>query len=99
MINITSYTVERVKDPFGILTGTRYEFLLDIEVEEDDELYSENGLYIRVIYSVEDTQSRIAKYELYEKSTQRYIDFDLEEDEVAVVDAFCREHYVDTDEA
>lgn len=99
MINITSYTVERVKDPFGILTGTRYEFQLDIEVEEDDELYSENGLYIRVIYSIEDTQSRIAKYELYEKSTQRYIDFDLEEDEVAVVDAFCREHYADAEEA
>ncbi|OPA75309.1 pullulanase [Paenibacillus selenitireducens] len=98
MINITSYTVERVKDPFGILSGTRYEFLLDIEVEEDDELYSENGLYIRVIFSVEETQSRIAKYEIYEKSTQRYVDFDLEDDEVAVVEAFCQAHFTDSDE-
>lgn len=99
MITITSYTVERVKDPFGILTGTRYEFLLDIEVEEDDELYTDKGLYIRVIYTVEESASRIAKYELYEKSTQQYLDFDLEEDELAIVNEFCAAHWstVDTE--
>ncbi|NOU88835.1 pullulanase [Paenibacillus sp. LMG 31460] len=92
MFTMTSYTVELVKDPFGILTGQRYEFLIDIEVEEDDELYSESGLYIRAIYSVEEEKSGIMKYELYEKTTQLYLDFDLEDDEVAAVEAFCKEH-------
>ncbi len=46
MFTMTSYTVELVKDPFGILTGQRYEFLIDIEVEEDDELI----LGKRIIY-------------------------------------------------
>lgn len=93
MFTITSYTVELVKDPFGILTGQRYEFLIDIEVEEDDELYSESGLYIRAIYNVTEDKSGLMKYELYEKTTQLYLDFDLEDEEVAVVEAFCKEHF------
>jgi hypothetical protein len=98
MFTMTSYTVELVKDPFGILTGQRYEFLIDIEVEEDDELYSESGLYIRAIYSVEEEKSGIMKYELYEKTTQLYLDFDLEDDEVAAVEAFCKEHFHEANE-
>ncbi|NRF90876.1 pullulanase [Paenibacillus frigoriresistens] len=98
MFTMTSYTVELVKDPFGILTGQRYEFLIDIEVEEDDELYSESGLYIRAIYSVEEEKSGIMKYELYEKTTQLYLDFDLEDDEVAAVAAFCKEHFHEANE-
>jgi hypothetical protein len=98
MIKITSYTVELVKDPFGILTGQRYEFMLDIDVEEDDELYSESGLYIRAIYNVEESSARLMQYELYEKTTQLYLDFDLEDDEVAVVEAFCKEHFQEANE-
>ncbi|NEW08664.1 pullulanase [Paenibacillus sp. SYP-B3998] len=98
MITITSYTVELVKDPFGILTGQRYEFMLDIEVEEDDELYTDSGLYIRAIYNVEAGSEKLLNYELYEKTTQLYLDYDLEEDEVAVVAAFCKEHFQDTSE-
>ncbi|OPH57175.1 pullulanase [Paenibacillus ferrarius] len=92
MFTITSYTVELVKDPFQILTGQRYEFLIDIEVEEDDELYSESGLYIRVIYNVEEAKSGLLKYEIYEKTTQLYLDFELEDEEIASVEAFCKEH-------
>lgn len=98
MFTITSYTVEVIKDPFGILTGRRYEFLIDIEVEEDDELYSESGLYIRAIYNVEEGKSGLLKYELYEKTTQIYLDFDLEDDEVAEVDAFCKAHVLEADD-
>lgn len=93
MFTITSYTVELVKDPFGILTGQRYEFIIDIDVEEDDELYSESGLYIRAIYNVTEDKSGLMKYELYEKTTQLYLDFDLEDEEVTVVEAFCKEHF------
>ncbi|MZQ85308.1 pullulanase [Paenibacillus sp. 5J-6] len=98
MFTITSYTVEVIKDPFGILTGRRYEFLIDIEVEEDDELYSESGLYIRAIYNVEEGKSGLLKYELYEKTTQLYLDFELEDDEVAEVDAFCKAHVLEADD-
>lgn len=95
MFTITTYTVELVRDPFGILTGQRFEFIIDIEVEEDDELYSESGLYIRAIYNVTEETSVLMKYELYEKTTELYLDFDLEDDEVAVVEAFCKEHYLE----
>lgn len=98
MFTITSYTVELIRDPFGILAGQRYEFLIDIEVEEDDELYSESGLYIRAIYNVTEEKSALMKYELYEKTTELYLDFDLEDDEVAVVEAFCKEHYLEGNE-
>jgi hypothetical protein len=98
MFTTTSYTVEVIKDPFGILTGRRYEFLIDIEVEEDDELYSESGLYIRAIYNVEEGKSGLLKYELYEKTTQLYLDFELEDDEIAEVDAFCKAHVLEADD-
>ncbi|AJY77009.1 DUF6509 family protein [Paenibacillus beijingensis] len=93
MLTITEYSVELVKDPFGILAGKRYEFILDIDVPEDDELHSDNGLYVRVIYRVEESGSGIVKYEIFERTTEKYIEFDLEEDEIAAVEAFCREHY------
>lgn len=98
MLSITSFSVELIKDPFGILSGKRYEFLLDIEVEEDDELHSENGLYVRVIYNVEESLQSIVKYELYEKSTDKYLDFDLEDVEVEALSHFCKEHYEEAEE-
>ena len=49
IVNITEYTVELIKDPTGILTGNRYEFFLNISVPEDDELYHENGLQLKVL--------------------------------------------------
>ncbi len=92
MFTITGYSVELVKDPFGILSGKRYEFILDIEVEEDDELYSEQGLYVRVIYGVDGGQASIVKHEIFERTTERLLDFELEDDELDVVKAFCEEH-------
>lgn len=93
MLSITNYSVELIKDPFGILPGKRYEFLLDIEVAEDDELYTANGLYIRVIYLVEENRSGIVKYEILEKNTDRFLDFEMEEEETAYVESFCKDHF------
>lgn len=98
MLTITEYQVEHIKDPFQILTGKRYEFKLDVEVPEDDELYSENGLYVRAIYSVHEEEGSLVKYDLYEKSTDQYLDFDLEDDEVQQIEAFCREHAGEAEE-
>ncbi|WP_282941082.1 DUF6509 family protein [Paenibacillus sp. RC67] len=92
-MNITDYSVEFIKDPFGILSGKRYEFVLDIEVDEEDELYSDKGLYIRVIYSVEESATRIVRYEIFERGSEQYLEFDMEDDEIALVEAFCKEHY------
>src|SRR5688500_13273527 len=90
MFTISNYTIEQIHDPFAILTGERYEFKLSIEVDEDDELFSENGLFLRVIYRVDEASQGIVKYEIYETTTEHYLDFDLEADEVAMVAAFCK---------
>lgn len=95
MLNFTSYTVEQIKDAFGILSGQRYEFVIDVEVEEDDELYTENGLHIRTLYLEDEGKSELLKYELIEKVTNRYIDLELEEDELQAVEKFCKEHVLD----
>lgn len=92
MLTITNYTVKLIKDPFKILTGERYEFILEIDVPEDDELYLENGLNARVIYTVDETRTGIVKYELLERTSEKYVEFDLEEDELELLATFCKEH-------
>jgi hypothetical protein len=98
MLTISSYTVELIKDPFGILSGKRYEFLLDLEVPEDDELYSENGIYIRALYLIDENKSVLLKYEIFEKNTEKYQEFELEDDEVEVITAFCKANYSEAEE-
>lgn len=92
MLEISGYSVEWIKDPFGIIPGRRYEFILDIQVDEEDELFSEQGLSLRVIYRVEEEREGIVKYEFLEKGTGKYLEFDMDEDEEALVAAFCKEH-------
>lgn len=92
-MKITEYSVERLLDPTGILKGDRYEFILDVEVDKEDELYSENGIYIKLILAVEEDQTRVAQYQLYERGTDKYLDFALEEDELEEILQFCKEHY------
>lgn len=91
-MNITGYSVEKLNDPTGILEGDRYEFFLDIEVPEDDELYSENGIELKVIYAVDSKGERIAQYSFYEKGIEKVLDFELEEDEETAVNEFCKTH-------
>lgn len=98
MFSITGYSVEWVKDPFGIIPGKRYEFNLDIEPEEEDELYSEQGLVLRVIYGVEESKQGIVKYEFLERDTGKYLDFEMEAGESEAVEAFCMEHVGDAEE-
>ncbi|NMO94397.1 DUF6509 family protein [Paenibacillus lemnae] len=90
MLEITEYTAEYIKDPFGILTGKRYEFVLDLSVPEDDELHQEHGVYLRVIYLAD--EERIVKYDFYERVTDQYLDFDMEPEEEEQLTAFCKEH-------
>lgn len=92
MLTFTSYSVENVKDPFGILTGKRYEFLIQLDVPEDDELYVENGVSARAIIKVDEDQVSIVSYDLQETTTGELLDFDMEEDEEEALLLFCKEH-------
>jgi hypothetical protein len=91
-MEITGYTIEQLKDPFGIINGDRYEFFLDIEVGDDDELFNENGLVLKVLFGVDEDGGKILNYDLMERSTNNFIDLALEEDELETTAAFCSEH-------
>lgn len=91
-MEITGHTVEKLEDPTGILIGDRYEFILHIEVPEDDELYSENGIYLKAVIAVEEDAARIAQYQFFEKGTNQYIDLELEDDENEIIVAYCKQH-------
>lgn len=91
MFEITEFSIEQLKDPYGIIAGERYEFMLDLQIDEEDELYEESGVVLRVIAAVQDGIITIAKYEFLNASTNQYIALDMEEEELATVEAFCRE--------
>lgn len=59
MITIKEYEVQLINDKFGILPGNRYEFLLYLDVPEDDELNHENGVYAKVIYVVDGEKKKL----------------------------------------
>jgi hypothetical protein len=91
---ITGHTVEELKDPTGILSGNRYEVLLSIEVPEEDELYSENGLYIKAIYVHDQGDSRVVQHQIIERNTESILDFELEEDEESLILKYCKESII-----
>lgn len=97
-MNITEYTVEEIKDPTGILSGNRYEFILTIEVPEDDELYNEHGLQLKVLYLVDEKQNKLVNYHFFDSLENKYLEFGLEDEEEKLVSEFCREHYLETEE-
>lgn len=90
-MNITGCTIEKLEDPTGILIGDRYEFIINIEVPDDDELFSANGLYVKIIFAIDDHGARIAQYQLFESNTNNYLDFELEDDEQELLLAYCKE--------
>jgi len=92
-LNITEYTVEQIKDPTGIIVGDRFEFYLTIDVPEDDDLAEIQGLQLKVLYGVDESAARILNYHFYNSIDNKFLDFELEEDEEKVVDEFCRAHY------
>lgn len=92
MVTFGKYSAEYVKDPFGILSGKRYEFLIYLDISEEDEMYSEQGVQVRALVKSDETGITVLSYDLIESGTGRILDFDLEEDEEAALEVFCREH-------
>ncbi|MEH6941252.1 DUF6509 family protein [Bacillus sp. JJ722] len=97
MIQIKEYEVELINDAFGILPGDRYEFILFLDIPEDDELFHESGVMAKVIFVVDEDKKEIAKYDLYEQGENTYLDFELEDDELQQITTFCVEHYQDVE--
>ncbi len=92
MLNITGHTVEKLVDPFGMLSGDRYEFFLNLKVDEEDELYSEKGVGLRVLFVADNGEMKISNYHFYEEETEEVLDFELEEDEERLVFDYCKDH-------
>jgi hypothetical protein len=88
-MNLTLHSIEQLEDPFGILSGDRYEIFFLLEVDEEDELYHEGGLLLKVLYVVEEHASRVAQYHIFEKDTNNFIDIGLEDDEESLVKEMC----------
>lgn len=91
-MEITGHTVELLEDPFGLLQGNRYEYFLDINVDEEDELYTEKGLLLKVIFLVDGGEGRILQNYFIEEESEKVLDFDLEDDEVDAVKVYCMEN-------
>lgn len=92
MLTIKEYAIETLNDPFGIIEGDRYELRLYTEVPEDDELYQEKGIHIKVLYGISDNNSKVIKYDIIENETNRVLEFELDEDEEKYIAEFCASH-------
>ncbi len=91
-MNITGHTFEKLEDPFGLLSGERYEFFLELEVDEEDELYSDKGIGLKVIFVSDENGDKITNYYLYERGSEKILDLALEEDEETVVLTYCKQN-------
>ena len=90
-MKIIESTIEALEDPFGILSGERYEIFLTLEVDEEDELFSEHGIKLKLIFAIEDNESKIAQYTFIENTTEQVLDFALEEDEEQQIKTYCEQ--------
>ncbi|MEG0384660.1 DUF6509 family protein [Solibacillus cecembensis] len=90
-MNITQFSIDTILDPTNIIEGKRYELLLDVEVDEEDELYSEAGLEIRAIIGVLDGNVRVISYFIIDKKDNAYLEFELEDEEQQMILTLCHE--------
>lgn len=93
MFEIKEFSVEKLEDALGIITDDTYEFLLYLAVDEEDELFVEAGVGIKLIFGINETNARIKQYHFFRCDTQEALDFALEEDEEIFLIQFCKENY------
>lgn len=90
-MEILNFEIEEWVDPTGIIQGKRFECLLDVEVDEEDELYSEAGTQIRLFIGDDGEGLYIINYFIIDKKDGQYIELALEEEEEQQLLNFCRE--------
>lgn len=91
-MDIISYLMNEILDPTNIIEGERYEFTLDLNIDEEDELYQAGGVDLRAIIAVKEQQYSVVDYFFIAKANQEYLEFALEEDEEQEILTFCKEH-------
>ena len=96
-MQIGAFSVEEIKDPTNIIEGKRFEFLIDIEVDEEDELYSEAGIEARVIVGQKEEEVRILNYFLLDKADNEIVEFALEQEEEEIILRFVQEELSNED--
>lgn len=89
-MNITKHTANELFDPTGILLGKRYEFLLYIDFEDDEELQEEGAGGIRTIYIVDGENDKVSSSYFFKKGNEQALEFELEDEEQEEILAFCR---------
>lgn len=73
-------------------SGGAKNVLTKAEIDAEDELYSEKGVGIKVIYVSDVDYDKISSYYFYERGSEKVLDFALEEDEEELVLTYCRQH-------
>ena len=96
-MQIGAFSVEEIHDPTNIIEGKRFEFLIDIEVDEEDELYSEAGIEARVIVGQKEEEVRILNYFLLDKADNEILEFALEQEEEEIILRFVQEELSNED--
>ena len=96
-MEIGAFSVEEIKDPTNIIEGKRFEFLIDLEVDEEDDLYSEAGIEIRVIVGQKGEEVRLLNYFLIDKADNEMLEFALEEEEEEMILRFVQEELTGED--
>ena len=96
-MELGAFSVEEIKDPTNIIEGKRFEFLIDLEVDEEDDLYSEAGIETRVIVGQKDEEVRILNYFLIDKADNEILEFALEEEEEEMIFRFVQEELTGED--
>lgn len=96
-MEILSYMMEEILDPTNIIEGERYEFTLELNIEEDDELYQEGGVDLRAIIAKKDNEISMVNYFLIAKSDQSHLEFGLDEDEEAEIVEFCKTYLIEVE--
>ncbi|PID15513.1 pullulanase [Sporosarcina sp. P34] len=92
-MQIVKGEVQELVDPTGILDGQRYEFLLTVTLDEEDELFNEEGTGLRMLYSVKDGERKMLTYQFYELATESPFDVEWDEEEQASAEQYCNEHF------
>lgn len=91
-MDIISYLMDQILDPTNIIEGERYEFTLELNIDEEDELFQEGGVDLRAIIAKKENQFSIVDYFFIAKADQSYLEFALEEDEELEILTFCKAH-------
>ena len=96
-MEIGAFSLEEIKDPTNIIEGKRFEFLIDLEVDEEDDLYSEAGIEIRVIVGQKGEEVRLLNYFLIDKADNEMLEFALEEEEEEMILRFVQQELIGED--